>query len=226
LALVVTLFFTDEGGRDFRAMNKTAVTFLVGTVILLMVSKFLGGEGAMSAYSMSPLFLAVLLCVAFLYLRRRKNEEHENQLLALIKDAQKIKMARSEVKAKIPRNSPRRESSAAFEGSAKLGAARSMAVLVRKPRLREKILEICDFADMVLETIRRMPEDTPAAVTFAENHLSRLNEALERCFEMNKHDDYRNAPESLDAQEIECFSTFITAFRKQQENILTEGKSS
>jgi hypothetical protein len=78
---------------------------------------------------------------------------------------------------------------------------------------------------MVLDTIRRMPEDTPAAVAFAENHLARLNEALERCFEMSRHNEYRNAPASLDAQEIECFSTFITAFRKQQENILTEGRS-
>lgn len=191
----------------------------------MAVSEFVGSEGPKSVGAVSSLFLTVLLCAAFLYLMKHKNVGHENQALELIKDAQKVKMARGEVKAKIPKNSPRRESPAAFEGSAKLGAARSMAVLVRKPRLREKILEICDFADMVLETIRRMPEDTPASVAFAENHLARLNEALERCFEMNKHDEYRNAPESLDTREIECFSTFITAFKKQQENILTEGKS-
>jgi hypothetical protein len=206
-------------------MNKTAVTFLIGAGILMLVSELFGGRRPMSIYIMSLLLLATFMYVAFLSPRKRKNEGRENQALELMRDAQKVKMARNEVKAKIPKNSPRRESLAAFEGSAKLGAARSMAVLVRKPRLREKILEICDFADMVLETIRRMPEDTPAAVVFAENHLSRLNEALERCFEMNRHDEYRNAPESLDAQEIECFSTFITAFKKQQENILTEGKS-
>lgn len=191
----------------------------------MMISEFFGIERPMSVYAMSFLMLAAFMCVVFLQLSKRKNEIRENQSLKSMRDAQKVKMARSEVKAKIPKNSPRRESRAAFEGSAKLGAAKSMAVLVRKPRLREKILEICDFADMVLETIRRMPEDTPAAVAFAENHLARLNEALERCFEMNKHDEYRNAPESLDTQEIECFGTFITAFKKQQENILTEGKS-
>ena len=192
---------------------------------MMPISKFFGSEGSTSAYVMFLLLLTVFMCVALLHSRKRKNDRRVDQSLELMRDAQKVKIARGEVKSKIPKNSPRRESSAAFEGSAKLGAARSMAVLVRKPRLREKILEICDFADMVLETIRRMPEDTPAAVAFAENHLARLNEALERCFEMNKHDEYRNAPESLDAQEIECFSTFITAFKTQQENILTEGKS-
>lgn len=198
---------------------------MVGAGILMAVSEYFGGEGLMPRYAVTLLLLAVLMYAVFLHSWKRRNEGRENQSLELIRDAHKVRIARSEVKAKIPKNSPRRESPAAFEGSAKLGAARSMAVLVRKPRLREKILEICDFADMVLETIRRMPEDTPAAVVFAENHLARLNEALERCFEMNKHDEYRNAPESLDAQEIECFSTFITAFKKQQENILTEGKS-
>ena len=191
----------------------------------MAISELLGSDRSTSVYVEPLLMLIVFLYAALLYSRKRKNEARENQSLELMRDAQKVKMARSEVKAKIPKNSPRRESTAAFEGSAKLGAARSMAILVRKPRLREKILEICDFADMVLETIRRMPEDTPAAVAFAENHLARLNEALERCFEMNRHDEYRNAPESLDAQEIECFSTFITAFKKQQENILTESKS-
>jgi Ca2+/Na+ antiporter len=205
-------------------MNKTAVTFLIGAGILMVISELFGRKGPISVYVMSLLLLTVLMYVVFSHSEKRKNEGQDDQALELMRDAQKVKIARSEVKAKIPKNSPRRESPAAFEGSAKLGAARSMAVLVRKPRLREKILEICDFADMVLETIRRMPEDTPAAVAFAENHLARLNDALERCFEMNRHDEYRNAPESLDAQEIECFSTFITAFKKQQENILTEGK--
>jgi hypothetical protein len=205
-------------------MNKTAVTFLVGAGVLMVVSELFGGRGPTSVYVML-LILAALMYAVFLRSAKRENEGRDDQAFELMRDAQKIKIARSEVRAKIPKNSPRRESPAAFEGSAKLGAARSMAVLVRKPRLREKILEICDFADMVLETIRRMPEDTPAAVAFAESHLARLNDALERCFEMNKHDEYRNAPESLDAQEIECFSTFITAFKKQQENILTEGKS-
>jgi len=43
---------------------------------------------------------------------------------------------------------------------------------------------------------------------------------------MSRHEDYKHAPASLDAQEIECFSTFITAFTKQQDNILIEGSKS
>jgi hypothetical protein len=185
-----------------------------------------GGEKLMPryvAYAAALAFVTALFYIGLSYVRR-KDEEFESRAFELIRDAQRVKAARSEVKAKIPKNSPRRESPAAYEGATKVGSARSMAALVRKPRLREKILEICDFADMVLETIRRMPKDTPAAAAFAENHLSRLNDALERCFEMNRHDEYKNASESLDAQEIECFGSFITAFRKQQENILAEGR--
>ena len=171
--------------------------------------------------------LILLILPVFLLTASVENKKREDleEALEMMRDEQRMRMVRKEVKAKIPKNSPRRESDAAFVGSTKVGAARSMAALVRKPRLREKIMEICDFADMVLETIRHMPQDTPAAVAFAENHLEKLNEALERCFEMSRSEDYKHAPPSLDAQEIECFSTFITAFKKQQDNILIEGKS-
>jgi hypothetical protein len=205
-------------------MNRIAVFFLFGSGILIGLSSFLEHDELIPAY-----IAALILVLVPLYLvvssAKRKNEESIDDALELMKEAQNLRMARKEVKAKIPKNSRRRESQAAHIGATKIGSARSMAVLVRKPRLREKILEICDFADMVLETIRHMPADTPAAVAFAENHLTRLNEALERCFEMSKHEEYKQAPASLDAQEIECFSTFITAFKKQQDNILIEGKN-
>ncbi|MDR1916464.1 MAG: hypothetical protein LBQ58_07820 [Synergistaceae bacterium] len=203
-------------------MNKFTLAFLFGTGILLGLSKYLGSD------EMTPIYIVALMLVVLPMMLifdsdKRKNLDEE-RAMAILQEAQNINMAKKEVKSKIPKNSPRRESSAAFEGAAKVGAARSMATMVRKPRLREKILEICDFADMVLETIRRMPYDTPAAIAFSENHLSKLTEALDRCFEMSKRDDYKHAPESLDAKEIECFSIFISAFKKQQENILTEGK--
>jgi len=206
-------------------MNKTALAFLLGSGVLLIFSDFLGRGMLMPAHIAAALILFIL--PVFLSNASIKNQKKEDleEILETMRDEQRMRMARKEVRAKIPKNSPRRESPAAFVGSTKVGAARSMAVLVRKPRLREKILEICDFADMVLETIRHMPQDTPAAVVFAENHLEKLNEALERCFEMNRSEEYKHAPASLDAQEIECFSTFITAFKKQQDNILIEGKS-
>jgi hypothetical protein len=181
-----------------------------------------------------PYIAAIVLVLTLVYLfvnfgkqkMKKMKDDEVDEIISSIKKSQRIRMEQREARSKIPKNSPRRESRAAFEGSTKLGSARSMAVLVRKPRLREKILEICDFADMVLETIRRMPADTPAAVEFAEKHLAKLNEALERCFEMNRCEEYRHAPASLDAQEIECFSAFITIFRKQQDNILLESRNS
>ena len=206
-------------------MNKTALAFLLASGVLLIFSDFLGRGVLIPSHVAVVLMLLVLPIFLSTVLMNDKKREDLEEALELMRDEQKMRMARKEVRAKIPKNSPRRESPAAFTGSTKVGAARSMAVLVRKPRLREKILDICDFADMVLETIRHMPKDTPAAVTFAETHLEKLNEALERCFEMNRQEDYKHAPASLDAQEIECFSTFITAFKKQQDNILFEGKS-
>ncbi|MDR1651749.1 MAG: hypothetical protein LBR87_08170 [Synergistaceae bacterium] len=205
-------------------MNKYALGFLFGTGILLGISNLTGRDELVPGYIL--VLLAILLPVFFMAERERCRREDAARAMEILEELQSLRKIQKEARSKIPKNSPRRESKAAFEGSTKVASARSMAMMVRKPKLRAKIVEICDFADMVLETIRRMPDDTPAAVAFAENHLSRLMDALERCFEMSRCDDYKNAPASLDLQEIECFSTFITAFRKQQDNILLEGKNS
>jgi hypothetical protein len=197
--------------------------FLFGAGILLGVSNFMGYDEHIPEYIL--VLLIIFLPVLFIAEYERGKREDESRAVKALKETQNYKIVQQEVKSKIPKNFPRRESQAAFQGATKVASARSMAMMVRKPNLREKILEICDFADMVLETIRRMPSDTPAAVTFAENHLSKLMDALERCFEMSRCEEYKRAPASLDAQEIECFSTFITAFKKQQDNILLEGRN-
>jgi hypothetical protein len=151
---------------------------------------------------------------------QRADEERARELM---NEAQLLAVVKREAKSKIPKSYPRRESPAAFEGSTKVGAVRSMAALVRKPMLREKILEICDFADVVLETIRHLPSDTPAAVTFSETHLSRFTEALEHCFELHKNEtSFHQNKATMEAHEIECFSTFITVFKRQQDTILFE----
>ena len=75
--------------------------------------------------------------VVIIYNSTRKTKEEENIASELIRQAQNILIARSEVKSKSPKNSPRRESQAASEGATKVGAARSMAQLIRKPRLRQ-----------------------------------------------------------------------------------------
>jgi len=205
-------------------MNKYAMGFLFGTGILLGISNFMGYDEHIPEYIL--VLMIIFLPVLFIAEYEHSKREDEGRAMMLLKETQDHRTIQKEVKSKIPKNTPPRESSAAREGSAKVASVRSMAAMIRKPRLREKIAEICDFADMVLETIRRMPSDTPAAVTFAEHHLSRLMDALERCFEMSRCEEYKHAPASLDAQEIECFGTFITAFKKQQDNIILEGKNS
>jgi hypothetical protein len=205
-------------------MNKTALFLLMGLGAMLALTDILGRDEMMSAHivlAMMMLFLPVYIVASSM--RNKMGRDVEEACAR--RDANNVWMARREIRSKIPKSSPRRESRAAFEGSTKLGAARSMAALVRKPRLREKILDICEFADMVLETIRRMPSDTPAADVFAETHLSKLNDALEQLFEMSRSEEYKQAPAALDAQEIECFGKFIVAFKKQQDNILLEGKT-
>jgi hypothetical protein len=208
-----------QAGEGF--VNKLTLMLLFGSGVLLGLSNFF------SADDLAPVYIAALILVmapiVIVFETARRKSEDEVKARDLFREAQRITRARKEVRSRIPKNSPRRESPAAFEGYTKVGAVRSMASLIRKPRLRQIIMEISDFADMVLETICRMPNDTPAAVYFSETHLSRLIEALERCFEMSRNEDYKSAPSSIDAQEIECFNTFITAFKKQQESILFEG---
>ena len=65
-----------------------------------------------------------------------------------------------------------------------------------------------------------MPDDTPAAVTFVENHLLRFFEALERCFELYRKGN--KGVSTTESDELESFSLFIALFRKQQDSILFE----
>jgi hypothetical protein len=202
-------------------MDKIAITLFFGTGVLLGFSRIFTSD------ELTPIYIGALLIVvlpvAFAYSGIRRKNEAEARALDVLREAQRLAVARREAKSKIPRGNPRRESDAARVGAAKLGAARSMAVLIRKPPLRSRVLEICDFADLVLETIRRMPDDTPAATTFSETHLTHLTGALEQIFKMSRVEEYNQNHPAIDASEIECFSAFITLFRTQQENILTEG---
>lgn len=156
--------------------------------------------------------------------KRKRLEAVDPSTIDAFRSAQQIVAARRAVRDRVPRNAPRRgESKAAADGSARLLAARSMASLIRKTRLREVVLDICDCGDMVLETIRRMPTDTPAAFAFSDKHLAKLTEALEKCFELSRTPAYSAASSLVDRHEIECFTAFIFAFRSQQDCILFEG---
>ncbi|MDR0617107.1 MAG: hypothetical protein LBG29_09900 [Synergistaceae bacterium] len=206
-------------------MSKLMIALLFGSGILLGFSNFFRSD------DVAPLYIAALILVflpiVLVYNRMKLQSATEARLREIRLEAQNLALVKREAKSKIPKEFPRRESPAAFEGATKVGAVRSMASLVRKPKLREKIFEICDFADLVLETIRHLPDDTPAAVAFCETHLSRFTEALERCFEMHRNEEGPFAKQSLiDAHEVECFSTFITVFKRQQDTILFESLKS
>ena len=172
-------------------------------------------------FAFVAVLLVLLIPVPLICIASRSSSQREDEARDALDAARGFVLTRREIRSRIPRNNPRRDSPAAFEGAAKIGAVRSMASLIRKPSLRMIILEVCDFADMVLETIRRMPCDSPAAVSFSENLLSRLVDALNISFEINAKDI---ASQTADAREIECFSFFITAIKKQQDLILFEGQ--
>lgn len=206
-------------------MNKLTVMLLFCSGVLL------GLSGLFRFDELTPVYIAGIILVvipfAFLYnLYHKRAESKARAETEAVKETQSIVYTRRELRSKIPKTPPRQNSQAAFEGSTKVGTARSMAMLIRKPRLREIVYELCDFADMILETIRRMPADTPAAVTFAEKHLSKFNQALEHCFEVGRLEKNIGADDALsgtDTQEMECFMTLISAFKKQQDYILFEG---
>jgi hypothetical protein len=177
-----------------------------------------------TTFAFVAVLLILLIPVPLICIATRSSAQREEEVRGALEAARNFVLARKEIRSRIPKNNPRRESPAAFEGAAKIGAVRSMAPLLRKPNLRMIVLEVCDFADMVLETIRRMPCDSPAAVFFSENLLSRLVDALDICFEISCRDKNAASP-TADAREIECFSFFITAIKKQQDLILFEGES-
>lgn len=205
-----------------RPLNALA---FVGAGILLALLRFIIIDELMPYYTIG--IAAVSAVYLFVLSRRRRwgMTEHEidERTVEAFRSAQQLIVARREVRARVPKNAPRRESKVAADGESRLTAARSMASLIRKARLRETVLDICDCAEFVLETIRRMPTDTPAAVAFCETHLAKLTEALEKCFELSRVESYKHAPASIDRQEIECFAAFIFAFRRQQDSILFEG---
>ncbi len=201
-------------------MHKITITLLLGSGMLLLL-RYADADDLTAAY-LGALIL-FLTPVALILRRGAKRRAYETRANALMKEAQGIAVACREARSKIPKNAPRRDSPAAFLGSTRVRAARSMAEMLRKPQLRQRILDICDFADLVLETIRRMPDDTPAAVSFSETLLPRLTDSLDRYFDAKRREEQAQDTPSVDTYELECFSAFLSAFRKQQDCILLEG---
>lgn len=139
-------------------------------------------------------------------------------------EAHRMVTARRAVRSLVPKAGPVRDSRAAHEGAYRITSARSLASLVQKEHLRRIAIDICDMGDMILETIRKMPADTPSAVAFCDKSLEAFCDMLERSLKMSRTKEYREAGSTLDRQEMESFAAFIYEFRRQQENILFEGR--
>ncbi|MDR1482305.1 MAG: hypothetical protein LBI74_06745 [Synergistaceae bacterium] len=207
-------------------MKRVALVILFCSGALIGLVKYFSIDR--TTFAFMAFFFVLFIPVLPICLAAKSRSDKEERAKDAIEIAQGFVMARKEIRSRIPKNNPRRESNAAFEGAAKIGAVRSMAALLRKPGLRMIVLDVCDFADMVLETIRRMPCDSPAAVSFSENLLARLVDSIDLCFKSSGSRRDKPNTSSIadipDAQEIECFSLFITAIKKQQDLILFEGQ--
>jgi hypothetical protein len=207
-------------------MDNITLALLFGAGVLIGMTDLIGSGAPLEPVYMAAVILAVvpIALVRSISRARRVRTDMSRAAASGIRSFSELKR---EARLKIPNDLPARESDAALVGLTKLGAARSMAMLIRKPILRGKITEICDFADIVLDTIRHMPSDTPAATTFCETHLSRLIDALDYCFSAKEEESARvkdDARALTDRHELECFNTFLSVFKRQQEFILMESK--
>ncbi|GHV54259.1 hypothetical protein FACS1894216_13920 [Synergistales bacterium] len=208
-------------------MDNITLVLLFGAGVLIGMADLIG-SGALEPVYMAAVILAVVP-LAFVRYISRERRARAAMLSAAANNVRSFSALKREAKLKIPKDLPMRESEAALVGLTKLGAARSMAMLIRKPLLRGKITEICDFADIVLDTIRHMPSDTPAATLFCETHLSKLIDALDYCFSAPAKKEgtaplKEDARALTDRHELECFNTFLSVFKRQQEFILLESK--
>ena len=209
-----------------RRLTVTMFLFAIFGVLLLSALhfRFPGEARAIFAFELA-LFLTLGIFSVFYRTFSRKSAQriHEERAKQSMIEASKMSMAWKDARSKIPRDNPRRESGAVSSGMNKLSAVRSMAVLLRSQALRNRVLEICDLGDSVLETIRRMPNDTPAAVAFADKHLTSLYDVLECCFKSDGAKPLHNSADSSESESVERFNIFISLFCVQQESILAEG---
>ena len=215
-------------------MRKAAVVkilFVLLGLFILSAAYFRYPDDAQSILAFELALLMTFSVFAIFYRtfsQKSAKHIHEERAKESLMQASRFSGAWREARSKIPKNSPRRESGVVSNGMNRLSAVRSMAVLLRSASLRSRVMEICDLGDSVLETIRRMPNDTPAAVAFADKHLASLYDTLESRFKKDGAKDKKerdNNQNESEAEEMECFNIFITLFAKQQDSILSEGRA-
>lgn len=139
-------------------------------------------------------------------------------------DANHYTTIKREALARIPKRQPRRPSVLADACHSKVSAIRNMAELIRKNTLRRHVLEICNLADIVSDTIYYMPSDTPSASAFAETLLEELYSTVEHCFEVYRCKEYSHIKsfDEVDTSDLNHFDAFITSFSRQQRLIIEE----
>ena len=171
--------------------------------ILLVTLALCGLIGLLYAYKKSPL-----------------KETHAT-------DPNRYKSIKREAISKIPKQQTHRKSSVADTCYAKISTVRNMADLIRKPILRKHVLEICDLANIVTDTICYMASDTISANIFAYSQLEELQKAVEHCFEIYRCKEYSHIKrlDIMDVSDINRFDAFIASFTKQQRLIIEENKN-
>ena len=198
-------------------MSKSNIFLLSGLLLALFLYKV--------PDEMDVMALPLLMFIPLLFLLKSKNRKvGVSQNTSRVESV--VAPEKREALARIPRSNQKRRSNLISDGAGRLKSIRTMAELVRKPSLRARIVELCDFADVVIDTISYMPEDTPAAEEFVTNNLERFRDSVERTFQEYRKGEYKVSSSLKDNDyDVECFSAFLTVFSKQQKSILNEGTS-
>lgn len=178
-------------------------------------------------YTLSPSHMQRILCGIFvffgflwLFYTCKKQPLKKQSVI----DPNRYLSIKREALSRIPQQHILRKSPTADVCYAKIATVRNMADLIRNPMLRKHILEICDLADIVTDTICRTKSDTFSADNFAHAHLEKLQVAVENCFKVYQCKEYAYIKkiDSINISDIHHFDTFITAFSKQQRLIIEE----
>lgn len=132
-----------------------------------------------------------------------------------------------EALSRIPKQQKQRKSPVADTCYAKISTARTMAELIRNPLLRKHVLEICDLANIVTDTICYTKSDTVSAGAFAHSHLEKLLNEVEHCFKIYRCKEYSHIKkiDLMNLSDLHHFDAFIASFTKQQRLIIEENNS-
>ena len=132
-----------------------------------------------------------------------------------------------EALSRIPKQQKQRKSPVADTCYTKISTVRTMAELIRNPILRKHILEICDLANIVTDTICYTKSDTVSADKFAHAHLEKFQMAVENCFKVYRCKEYPHIKkiDTMNLSDLHHFDAFIASFAKQQRLIIEENNS-